>query len=134
MIFQFCSFNKVIQIECFSFNVVTVGFIFLLLFTFRGYIEAIREIEQQLHMVADSRKFDDIVVACGRSVQTSADIVTRLYFMVNVFLIKRIQMGIESNEQHEFALWNEWGKKGNYWSFLSLVYDGSCLVGLVNLC
>lgn len=30
-----------------------------------GYIEAIREIEQQLHMVADSRKFDDIVVACG---------------------------------------------------------------------
>ncbi|CAO2842147.1 unnamed protein product [Amaranthus hypochondriacus] len=30
-----------------------------------GYIEAIREIEQQLHTVADSRRFDDIVVACG---------------------------------------------------------------------
>ncbi|KNA15440.1 hypothetical protein SOVF_098230 [Spinacia oleracea] len=30
-----------------------------------GYIEAIREIEKQLHTVADSQRFDDIVVACG---------------------------------------------------------------------
>ncbi|KAL2896895.1 Bifunctional D-cysteine desulfhydrase/1-aminocyclopropane-1-carboxylate deaminase mitochondrial [Bienertia sinuspersici] len=30
-----------------------------------GYIEAIREIEQQLDTVADFRRFDDIVVACG---------------------------------------------------------------------
>uniref|UniRef100_A0A803N899 D-cysteine desulfhydrase n=1 Tax=Chenopodium quinoa TaxID=63459 RepID=A0A803N899_CHEQI len=30
-----------------------------------GYIEAIREIEQQLQNVAESRSFDDIVVACG---------------------------------------------------------------------
>ncbi|KAH9610038.1 hypothetical protein KSS87_012258 [Heliosperma pusillum] len=30
-----------------------------------GYIEAIREIEQQLCSIADTRGFDDIVVACG---------------------------------------------------------------------
>uniref|UniRef100_A0A803N0U1 D-cysteine desulfhydrase n=1 Tax=Chenopodium quinoa TaxID=63459 RepID=A0A803N0U1_CHEQI len=39
---------------------VIVSAIFVL-----GYIEAIREIEQQLHNVAESRSFDDIVVACG---------------------------------------------------------------------
>lgn len=33
---------------------------------FRGYIEAIREIEQQVHNAAGRVKFDDIVVACGR--------------------------------------------------------------------
>jgi hypothetical protein len=32
---------------------------------FRGYIEAIREIEQQIQRSADAQ-FDDIVVACGR--------------------------------------------------------------------
>lgn len=33
---------------------------------FRGYIEAIREIEEQLQSGTDKVKFDDIVVACGR--------------------------------------------------------------------
>jgi hypothetical protein len=33
---------------------------------FRGYIEAIREIEQQLQTGTGKIKFDDIVVACGR--------------------------------------------------------------------
>lgn len=33
---------------------------------FRGYIEAIREIEEQLQSGIDKVKFDDIVVACGR--------------------------------------------------------------------
>lgn len=33
---------------------------------FRGYIEAIREIEQQLQNGAGGLGFDDIVVACGR--------------------------------------------------------------------
>lgn len=33
---------------------------------FRGYIEAIREIEQQLQIGTSQIKFDDIVVACGR--------------------------------------------------------------------
>ncbi|KAJ8436149.1 hypothetical protein Cgig2_029761 [Carnegiea gigantea] len=32
-----------------------------------GYVEATREIEQQLQTAADTRGFDDIVVACGRS-------------------------------------------------------------------
>ncbi|RVW14246.1 hypothetical protein CK203_096948 [Vitis vinifera] len=32
----------------------------------RGYIEAIREIEQQLPTGTDEVGFDDIVVACGR--------------------------------------------------------------------
>jgi hypothetical protein len=32
----------------------------------RGYIEAIREIEQQLQTGTGEIKFDDIVVACGR--------------------------------------------------------------------
>ncbi|KAG2411200.1 putative D-cysteine desulfhydrase [Vigna angularis] len=31
-----------------------------------GYIEAVREIEQQIQRGADNTKFDDIVVACGR--------------------------------------------------------------------
>ena len=35
-------------------------------YVFRGYIEAVREIEQQLDTVNDKIKFDDIVVACGR--------------------------------------------------------------------
>lgn len=47
------------------------------LFNFRGYIEAIRELEEQLHTLADSRKFDDIVVACGRSVHNFIDLLTR---------------------------------------------------------
>lgn len=33
---------------------------------FRGYIEAIREIERQLGTGNDKIKFDNIVVACGR--------------------------------------------------------------------
>ena len=33
---------------------------------FRGYIEAIRELEQQLDSGNGKIKFDDIVVACGR--------------------------------------------------------------------
>jgi hypothetical protein len=33
---------------------------------FRGYIEAIREIELQIQSGASNVKFDDIVVACGR--------------------------------------------------------------------
>lgn len=33
---------------------------------FRGYIEAIREVEQQLQTCTGDQKFDDIVVACGR--------------------------------------------------------------------
>lgn len=33
---------------------------------FRGYIEAVREIEEQLQDVKDEVVFDDIVVACGR--------------------------------------------------------------------
>jgi hypothetical protein len=33
---------------------------------FRGYIEAIWEIEQQLQTGTGQRKFDDVVVACGR--------------------------------------------------------------------
>ena len=33
---------------------------------YRGYIEAIREIEMQLQQSASSLGFDDIVVACGR--------------------------------------------------------------------
>lgn len=32
----------------------------------RGYIEAAREIEEQLKSRPDGLKFDDIVVACGR--------------------------------------------------------------------
>lgn len=32
----------------------------------RGYIEAIRELEQQLQHLSIEQKFDDIVVACGR--------------------------------------------------------------------
>lgn len=31
-----------------------------------GYVNAIKEIEQQLQAAADTRGFDDIVVACGR--------------------------------------------------------------------
>ncbi|KAJ8441859.1 hypothetical protein Cgig2_004470 [Carnegiea gigantea] len=34
-----------------------------------GYVEATREIEQQLQTAADTRGFDDIVVACGRILQ-----------------------------------------------------------------
>lgn len=37
-----------------------------LYYLFRGYIEAIRELEQQLQTGAGKLKFDDIVVACGR--------------------------------------------------------------------
>lgn len=37
-----------------------------ILVMFRGYIEAVREIEQQLQTGNDEIKFDDIVVACGR--------------------------------------------------------------------
>jgi 1-aminocyclopropane-1-carboxylate deaminase/D-cysteine desulfhydrase-like pyridoxal-dependent ACC family enzyme len=34
-------------------------------FCYRGYIEAVREIEQQIQL-SDDVHFDDIVVACGR--------------------------------------------------------------------
>lgn len=33
---------------------------------FRGYIEAIQELEQQLQNSKSESQFDDIVVACGR--------------------------------------------------------------------
>lgn len=38
---------------------------------FRGYIEAVREIERQLDAGNDNIKFDDIIVACGRFVSPS---------------------------------------------------------------
>lgn len=44
----------------------TYIFTFLYFIVLRGYIEAIREIEQQLQSETGTVKFDDIVVACGR--------------------------------------------------------------------
>jgi hypothetical protein len=39
--------------------------IFCVLLLCRGYVEAVREIEQQIQLSGDVQ-FDDIVVACGR--------------------------------------------------------------------
>lgn len=46
-----------------------VAFISVLIL-FRGYIEAVREIEQQLQTGDGKAEFDDIVVACGRFCST----------------------------------------------------------------
>lgn len=64
----FLYFKKVVAFLLFVIYCYDMASALWLLFTFRGYIEAIREIEKQLHTVADSQRFDDIVVACGRSV------------------------------------------------------------------
>lgn len=53
---------------------------------FRGYIEAIREIEEQLQSGIDKVKFDDIVVACGRFAMPSLILFYFIGFNSNLFL------------------------------------------------
>lgn len=51
----------------FSDIILLIKLTFLLGLTlFRGYIEAVREIEQHIQSGPSHVKFDDIVVACGR--------------------------------------------------------------------
>lgn len=61
--FPFSFFHLKIQHSDFLFTYI---FTFLYFIVLRGYIEAIREIEQQLQSETGTVKFDDIVVACGR--------------------------------------------------------------------
>lgn len=55
---------------------------YIYIYICRGYIEAIREIQQQLQKGNDWAALDDIVVACGRSNPSS----TILYLFFNDFL------------------------------------------------
>lgn len=48
--------------------------------TFRGYIEAMREIEQQVHNAGGRIKFDDVVVACGRFCSISSILLVLAWF------------------------------------------------------
>jgi hypothetical protein len=48
-----------------NFVIFQLMFICCVLLLCRGYVEAVREIEQQIQLSGDVQ-FDDIVVACGR--------------------------------------------------------------------